>query len=144
MFNTLLVPVDGSKSSHKLLHVAAETAKAFSAQIKLLYVIEPVPHQFVTMTVDDSTMMTKVADSIIKDALAQLDQEGINEAETHVLTGDPANTILNFVKDGSVDLVVLGTHGWRGLDRLLLGSVAAEVVRSSKVPVMTIRLKETE
>jgi len=144
MFKTLLVPVDGSKSSPSLLNLAAETATAFGAKIKLLYVVEPLPEQFITMHIDDFGMMQKVANGIIEDALKQLNQAGILESniESHTLEGDPASMIIKCAEDWSIDMIVMGTHGWRGLDRLLLGSTAAEVVRRSHVPVLSVRLEK--
>jgi nucleotide-binding universal stress UspA family protein len=79
-------------------------------------------------------ILEKTADVIRK--------SGVEEVETVLKTGTPAKAILDFVDEAKIDLIVMGTHGRRGLDRVLLGSVTEEVVRLSRVPVMTVRMGE--
>ena len=62
--------------------------------------------------------------------------------ESETLEGSPAREILEYAEAANCDVVVMGTHGRTGVDRLLLGSVAERVVRSSPVPVVTIRVTE--
>ena len=57
---------------------------------------------------------------------------------TRVALGDPAEEILKFIKSEGIDLVIMGTHGRKGLDRILFGSVADRVIKMSPVPVMSI------
>jgi nucleotide-binding universal stress UspA family protein len=64
--------------------------------------------------------------------------EGV-ACEHHHLTGDAAAEIVRFAKENQIDLVVMGTHGRRGVTRLLMGSVAEAVVRQAPCPVMTIK-----
>lgn len=66
------------------------------------------------------------------------EMEGIN-VEPVLLEGDPANELIKYAEKGKMDIVIMGTHGNTGFDRLLMGSVAGNVVRHSKVPVMVIR-----
>jgi nucleotide-binding universal stress UspA family protein len=66
--------------------------------------------------------------------------EGIN-VESVLLEGDPANELIKYAEKEKIDIVVMGTHGNTGFDRLLMGSVAGNVVRHSKVPVMVVRDK---
>ncbi|MBI1744205.1 universal stress protein [Candidatus Acetothermia bacterium] len=65
---------------------------------------------------------------------------GLDEVDGLVEEGHPAETILRYAKENKIDLIVMGTHGRRGLNRILLGSVAEEVVRRSPVPVITVRM----
>jgi nucleotide-binding universal stress UspA family protein len=60
--------------------------------------------------------------------------------ETAVLEGSPSREIVRYAEAQDCDLVVMGTHGRGGIDRLLLGSVAERVVRASEVPVLTVRV----
>jgi len=64
------------------------------------------------------------------------------ELKTSMVDGSPAKEIVNYATEESIDVVVMGTSGRSGVDRLLLGSVAERVVRSSPVPVLTIRVNE--
>ncbi len=59
--------------------------------------------------------------------------------EHKLVEGDPATEILRETREADCDLIVMGTHGWGGLSRLLLGSVAAEVVRRAPCPVLTVK-----
>jgi nucleotide-binding universal stress UspA family protein len=58
---------------------------------------------------------------------------------TTVLHGHPSNELNAYVAYNAIDLIVIGTHGRRGLDRLLIGSVADKVIRGAKVPVLVVR-----
>jgi nucleotide-binding universal stress UspA family protein len=61
------------------------------------------------------------------------------EAESIVLKGDPAQRIVNFAEEQSVDMIVVGSHGIGGFERLVIGSVSEKVVRHAKVPVLVFR-----
>jgi nucleotide-binding universal stress UspA family protein len=64
--------------------------------------------------------------------------------ETHLIEGSPSREIVDFAVEQNCDLIVMGTHGRGGIDRLLLGSVAERVVRGSPVPVLTVRVREKD
>jgi nucleotide-binding universal stress UspA family protein len=84
----------------------------------------------------------KRANAILEKTADVIRKSGVEEVETVLKTGTPAKAILDFVDEAKIDLIVMGTHGRRGLDRVLLGSVTEEVVRLSRVPVMTVRMGE--
>jgi len=142
MFDKILVPIDGSKGSERALQVAAEVAQRFGSKVVLVFVAEPpgmlYPPGLSYVDLMDST--TKWGREIVGSAAEKLQKGGISEVEKHVREGHPAQVILDSVAEWKVDLVVMGTHGRRGLDRVLLGSVAEEVVRRSPVPVITVRV----
>jgi nucleotide-binding universal stress UspA family protein len=64
------------------------------------------------------------------------------DVERVLLEGAPSTAIVDYATDEACDLIVMGTHGRGGIDRLLLGSVAERVVRTSSVPVLTVRVEE--
>lgn len=143
MFKKILVPTDGSRGVEKAVNCATTMALAFEAKVYLLFVAEP------------PTMLLEYANIAEKNIIEALHQEGkrilektadavrksgVEEVETVLKTGTPAEVILGFADEEKVDLIVMGTHGRRGLDRMLLGSVTEEVVRVAKVPVMTVRM----
>ncbi len=140
MFNKILVPTDGSKGSERALQVAAEVAQRFGSKVVLVFVAEPpgmlYPPGLSYVDLMDST--TKWGREIVGSAAETLEKNGV-AVERHVREGHPAQVILESIEEWAVDLVVMGTHGRRGLDRVLLGSVAEEVVRRSKAPVITVR-----
>jgi universal stress protein A len=81
-----------------------------------------------------------------KDAKAQLEKSfvdemrGFKDIEHVVLTGIPYEEISRFAEEEKIDLIVIGTHGRTGLDRMLFGSTAEQVVRHAPCPVITVRL----
>lgn len=143
MFKKILVPVDGSEGSDKALRTAAEIAQRFKAKVYLLFVAEPpgmlYPPGLSYVDLMENTL--KWGKEIAAQATERLRQAGIGQTESHVREGHPAQAILDSVAEWAIDLVVMGTHGRRGLDRVLLGSVAEEVVRRCPVPVITVRLR---
>jgi nucleotide-binding universal stress UspA family protein len=78
------------------------------------------------------------ADGLLGDAEAIAAEYDV-DVGTETVVGEDASSILSYVEDHDVDLVVVGTHGRRGLDRYVLGSVAERLVRTSPVPVLTVR-----
>jgi nucleotide-binding universal stress UspA family protein len=80
------------------------------------------------------------AERAVEDAVAMLHDD--LPVETATVEGVPKATILDYVEDERMDMVVMGTHGRTGLDHYLIGSVAEKVVRRSPVPVVTVRLTD--
>lgn len=74
------------------------------------------------------------------EAVADLARAEDVAVETSLYTGSPSREIVRYAEEQDCDLIVMGTHGRGGIDRLLLGSVAERVVRSSSVPVLTVRV----
>jgi nucleotide-binding universal stress UspA family protein len=69
----------------------------------------------------------------------QLDSEGV-KVKTEILTGSrPAETIAEYAQDNGIDLIIISTHGYTGLRKLMFGSVALEILHTSHVPVLLIR-----
>jgi len=86
-------------------------------------------------------MMNEEGASALDDVEAIADEHGVT-MERALVDGNPSREIVRYAEDEGCDLVVMGTHGRGGIDRLLLGSVAEKVVRSSSVPVLTVRVGE--
>lgn len=138
----ILVPIDHSACSEQALDYAAELAAKLDAKLTLLSVIGiptyGVPELGVGLT---ATMM----DGLVADNQRALDQLAKTRSavrETLVRVGDARDVILQTVDELPADLIVMGTHGRRGISRALLGSVAETVVRTSPVPVLTVRGKK--
>jgi nucleotide-binding universal stress UspA family protein len=138
----ILVPTDLSESAEEALDFACEIAGPFGATVHLLHVIGipvlGVPELGVALT-------STVIDSMVRedqealDELANRKRDKAKFGEVMLRTGDARDLINQTAKDLGVDLIVMGTHGRRGVSRALLGSVTESVVRTAPCPVLTVR-----
>ncbi|HEU4728803.1 MAG TPA: universal stress protein [Kofleriaceae bacterium] len=140
----ILVPTDLSEGAEQALDYACELARTLGARIHLLNVITVpslgVPELGLALT---STMIDQmVVDS--QQAIDRLARTRCTAELGHVMvrTGDARDVINQTAKELGIDLIVMGTHGRRGITRALLGSVAETVVRSAPCAVLTVRLHE--
>lgn len=143
----ILAPTDLSETAEEAVDYACELARTLGAKLHLLHVIAVpvvgVPELGLAMT---STMI----DSMIKDnqtaldALAARKAAAADLAPTILRTGDARDVINQTAKEIGADLIVVGTHGRRGVTRVLLGSVAETVVRTAPCPVLTVRMEKHE
>ncbi|WP_254546022.1 universal stress protein [Halomarina pelagica] len=137
----VLVPIDGSEPSERALeHVAS----AFpDARLTLLTVIDP-SSGFATGANAPGTAevwyetVRERAEEQLAAAREEAESRGMT-VETIVETGRPAATIVDYAEREAVDQIVMGSHGRRGVSRLLLGSVAESVIRHSSIPVTVVR-----
>jgi nucleotide-binding universal stress UspA family protein len=140
----ILVPTDFSKTADRALDYATALAAKLGARIHVVHVIGipalGVPELGVALT-------SVTIDSLVRDNQAALDRlvdSRRNQAtfgDVLLRTGDPRDMILQAANEVHADLIVIGTHGRRGLARALLGSVAEEIVRTAPCPVVTVGVK---
>ncbi len=132
----ILVPLDFSDCSKKALQYAVPFAKQFNAEVVLLHVIEPYPAVPQMELVDVET---------IQDSLVELEivREAIGE-DIHCSSEVPHVEIAQEAKQNDIDLIILATHGYKGLSHVFLGSTAEKVFRSAPCPVLTVRQFERE
>ena len=144
MFKHILVPVDGSDNATRAVEKAAGLAKAFSSRITLVTVIDNYPFtgvggDFAFGQVEYLAAATANANSALQKAEAQLSSQGLScerrVVEEHVIH----EGILETAREQAVDLIVMGSHGRHGLEKLLLGSVTTRVLGRSPVPVLVVR-----
>ena len=146
-WNTILVPHDFSASANHATAIARDEAKTHGGTIVLLHVIE-LPHQLGpdAVIVPDATgapisvkqYAIQSAEAHLQDIADRLAKDGVT-ATGVIKVGSPVDEINRTVDEHSIDLVVMGTHGRTGIRHLMAGSVTERVVRSSRVPVLTIR-----
>ncbi|MFT4889967.1 MAG: nucleotide-binding universal stress UspA family protein [Halobacteriales archaeon] len=134
-YRNVLVPTDGSEAANDALAAAIEVASAAGAGLHLLHVVEESGFGLDFGSDDE----TDEADEILESAAETARDASIDPVTTAVQRGSVHEETMAYVDDHDVDLVVVGTHGRTNLDRYLLGSVAEKLVRSSPVPVMTVR-----
>jgi nucleotide-binding universal stress UspA family protein len=133
----ILVPTDFSEASDRAVAMALELARAFDARVTLLHVwsIPTLGYaEALTWPIDE---MEQAAKKALDGALASTSKL-YAKTEALLRQGIEWKQIVETAKERGCDLVVMGTHGRRGLPRLVLGSVAEKVVRLSPVPVVTV------
>jgi nucleotide-binding universal stress UspA family protein len=134
----VLVPVDFSENSKKILEAAGYFSGVCQAQLHVVFVVQSfddysgffVPHMPVAKFEEE---MVQAAEQKMEKFLA--DQKDI---QAKVLVGDVAEEIIRHAEDSGMDMIIMGTHGYKGLEKVMFGSVAEKVVRSSPCPVLTI------
>ena len=146
-WNKILVPHDFSASANHATAIARDEAKLHGSTIVLLHVID-LPHQLspdsvivppeTNAPISVKEYAIQSAEAHLQDIIGRLAQDGAT-ATGVVKIGVPVDEINQTIDEQQIDLVVMGTHGRTGLRALMTGSVAERVVRSSKVPVLTIR-----
>jgi nucleotide-binding universal stress UspA family protein len=145
MFESILLPTDGSQDMTSVVDQTLELASLCDAEIHVLHVVdqraylsvpEDAREQVREMLEQDGQSFTK---SVAKRAL----DAGL-EVVRELRWGDPAPAILSYAVENDIDVIVMGTHGRTGYERYLLGSVAEKVVRIAPIPVLTIAVGDTD
>lgn len=144
MYQSILVPLDGSEPSLGGLRHAIDIAREAKATLHLVHVIDSFPMMFELSSQGGiesmSQSLRRWAEGMLETGRRQAAEQGVKaEVILRELTqGRVADVIIEVAKDASCDLIVLGTHGRRGLRRLMLGSDAEAVARTSTVPVLLV------
>jgi nucleotide-binding universal stress UspA family protein len=146
MYERILVPTDGSAGVERAIEQAARLAAVHGAEVHSIYVLNTA--NFASLPME--TSWEGVSDMLREDGEEALERvrnivRGYDvPVRTHLIEGSPSREIVDFAVEEGCDLIVMGTHGRGGIDRLLLGSVAERVVRGSPVPVLTVRVREKD
>jgi len=136
----ILVPVDFSDASEVAVQHAKELALTYGAQIDLLHVVEDIVYPS-TYGIEPVSIPTDEVIQRVEKGLADMAREelGYEHIVVEATPGYAPTSILDYVEDNDVDLVVISTHGRTGLDRVLIGSVSERVVRQAPVPVFVVK-----
>ncbi len=134
--HTILHPTDFTDRSAHAFHLACALTRDYGARLVLLHVVMPTVAVYGEGALPlDPEVLAREA----KEHLNRLEVPGADvRAERQIEEGDPATEILRVAREIHADLIVLGTHGRTGLARLLMGSVAEQVVRKAACPVLTV------
>lgn len=143
MYRLILIPVDGSGPSRAALGEALKLAKEQNAHVRLTYVVEPVRHVVAEGVVDLTAAARREGEMILAQAAAEARAAGVEAQTTLVEAADRRvpEAIVQEAAAAGADLIAMGTHGRRGIEHLLIGSVAEGVVRRAQIPVLLIRGK---
>jgi len=144
MFKHILVPVDGSPTAQKAVEKAAGLAKAFGSAVTAIYVIDPYPFtglgsDFAYGQAEYLSAASAEAKEATEAARATLTQAGV-KVDTSVIEAHAAwRGILETATAIGADLIVMGSHGRRGMEKIVLGSVAQRVLSHAHLPVFIVR-----
>jgi nucleotide-binding universal stress UspA family protein len=150
MYANILVSTDGSDVARKGLKHGIALAKALNAKVTLITVTEPleidygsghaggwIPSQEEVVRFDAASK--ELAGKVLDEARALAEQTGISAELLHVPNAYPATAIIETAKSRGCDLIVMGSHGRRGLSKLFLGSQTSKVLADGSVPVLVVR-----
>jgi nucleotide-binding universal stress UspA family protein len=150
MYQRIFVAVDGSDTSNLALEQALQLAKDQRARVRIVHALDPAPYTSVAgMRPFDAgeliESMRQDSKRLLATALDAAKAAGVN-AETALIDGEwtserAAQRLARAAKSWEADLIVVGTHGRRGFDRLMMGSVAEAIMRIADVPVLLVRGK---
>jgi len=130
MYERILIPTDGSPSAEAAARHGIVIAEAFEASVHVISVV------------DDRARSGRLAEAQAQDAVSTLEelveQESDISCRSSIERGSPYEAVLSYASETDIDLIVMGTHGRRGLSRALLGSVTERVIRLSNDPVLAV------
>jgi nucleotide-binding universal stress UspA family protein len=149
MYTHILVPLDGSPTSDRGLEEAVKLAKLTGARLRLVHVVDDLIYatgmdNVGAMTADLIALVRGDGERLLKTGQARVEASGV-PVETALFdsfTGRLCDLVVAEATKWPADLIVLGTHGRRGVGRLFMGSDAEQIVRLATVPVLLVRASE--
>jgi nucleotide-binding universal stress UspA family protein len=141
MYDTILLPTDGSDHSVRAAEHGVALARWFDATVHVISVVDVTRAGGVFSAGGVGREFVSRLEDAAREAIATVEEtvDGTAPVRTAVLEGNPPDEILDYAADRGVDLIAMGTHGRTGLNRYVAGSVTERVVRLSEVPVLTAR-----
>ncbi|MEF8882500.1 MAG: universal stress protein [Halapricum sp.] len=140
MYDTILLPTDGSAEMEPVIDHAVGLAAHHDAKLHALYVLDTAALGNLPMETSWETISSMLEEEG-QGALNTIDGRADDvDLQREIVEGSPSRKIVEYAEEAGVDVIAMGTHGRGGIDRLLLGSVAERVVRTSPVPVLTVRV----
>jgi len=144
----IVAPIDFSDNTEMIATTAACIAGKFSADLDLIFVAESFEDYtaFRTPPANLLSLKEELLDSAKEQMIAFIKKHkekfnalGVSTINGQVLSGDIAEKIINYASEANEQIIVMGTHGYKGFNRLVFGSVAEKVVKTARCPVMTIK-----
>ena len=147
MYKRILVPVDGSETANKALVAALQMARESGGRVRVIHTLDELAYLSGFEVSGDLIQLARdYASKVLQDALEVAKSAGV-PAETKLVEGVGARlgeVVADEARAWEADLVVVGTHGRRGVGRVLLGSGAEQVLRLAPVPVLAVRSSELQ
>jgi len=146
MYDTILIPTDGSDVATTAARYGLTLAERFDATVHVLSIVDP--DRLATDAVGDVDDLVRRQQAHLhdraQDVVDRVAAESPVPVETHVVEGRPETVLASAIDDYDADLVTMGTHGRSGVDRYLFGSLAERTLRTAHVPVLTVRTAEDD
>jgi nucleotide-binding universal stress UspA family protein len=143
MFDRILFPTDGGAGAEQALEYALGLADRHDATLVGLFVADTRRDSATLVGTDVADALVAVGEEAVAGVADRAAERGV-AVETVVEQGTPWRTVVDCADREDADLIVMATHGRRGLNRYLLGSVTEKVVRTATVPVMTVRMDDED
>jgi nucleotide-binding universal stress UspA family protein len=143
-FRKILVAVDESAFAARAADVGFELARSLGAEVAIIHVVDPAVDAYAPEGGMPVSQLVTLAQQDGRRLLAAFAQRAALQPALHefIHVGKTATEIVKAAKDWPADLIVIGSHGRGGIDRLLLGSVAEAVMRHAVCPVLVVRAEE--
>jgi len=146
LYRNIVIATDGSANSMRAVYRGIGISKLSGATVHALYVVDTpsvISEDWTAGKEAIREMMMNSGKKVMSKVKKIIEESGVDVREV-LLEGHPANEIINFAENNNMDLIVMGTLGKTGFERLLMGSVAEKVVRYSRVPVLVVRNGDSE
>jgi len=142
LIQRILVPIDGSDHSRKVIELASDIALRYKAKVHIVHVVSPLDraHELDDILLQElEKNYQEFARRIIDEAERAFKKKGVKSYQSAILRGDPAQEILQFAKENGVDMIVMGSRGAGAADMLMFGSVSHKVSHLSKCTCITVK-----
>lgn len=139
MYKHILISTDGSDLAQKGVAHGLALAKAIGSKVSVVTVSQPYPLQTAATVESWTTAQTNHAEAALGTVATAARAQDVEIHSRQITNDSPAEAIVDAAKTLGCDLIVMASHGRRGVSRLLLGSQTAEVVSHSPVPVLVVR-----
>jgi nucleotide-binding universal stress UspA family protein len=151
MYQRILVPIDGSATSNQGLDEAIKLAKLTGAELRLMHVVDALSfatgfEPYAVYAGDVVPRIREAGERVLQTGKERVQAQGV-KVDCKLLddlTSRVSESVIEQARLWAADLIVLGTHGRRGIGRLLLGSDAEQIARASPVPVLLVRGSEVD
>ena len=141
MYDSIVLPTDGSEGTENAVAHALELAEKFDAELYMVNVVD-VRNFYDGISWEDVMEKAEArGEEIVEEVVQKARERGV-QSDYKVIRGIPHQEINDYAEEKDADLVVMGTHGRKGLERMLLGSVTEKVLRTSERPVLTVGLED--
>ena len=141
-FKKILFPIDFSEVSSEIVPYVISLANKLKAEVHIIFVVRRLENCrsiFVSHAAVENFEMEIVLGAETKmDEFVEAFFNSIIRPKTKILIGDIIEEIIKYIKAKGINLVIIGTHGRKGMDRILLGSIADRVIKSAPVPVLSV------
>lgn len=153
MYDHILVPTDGSDVAEIAIDHALDLAEKYDATLHALYVVDTESMDLTLGTeqvdrlraghFDEMEDVERKAREATERVVERAEERNVPTVE-HIAAGRPHAVITNYAEDNDVDMIVMGSHGRGGVQRMLLGSVAERVLRTSRIPVLVVDARQED